>query len=112
MATMEATVEATQEATMDATQGATMEAAQQATMEATQEASEESKRVVAVFNKEEELKRVEFLKDNELLHSKRFIDYKDPNKREAVLDKFCTENKMDVRDGSRARGKCMARLYI
>ena len=46
------------------------EATKEATMEAIQEASEECKRIDAVFDKEDELKLVEFLKDNELLYNK------------------------------------------
>ena len=83
--------EATQEATMEATQ----EPIQEATMDATQEVLEESKKTVAMFNGEDELKPVVFLKDNELLYNKRLIYYKDANKREAVWDKFCPENNME-----------------
>ena len=79
--------EATQEAAMEATQGAIMEA--------TQEASEESKRTVVVFNEEDELNLMEFLKDNELRCNKRLTGHKDQNKREAVWDRFCTENNME-----------------
>ena len=102
--TKEATEEVTQEATMETTEEATAEATQEATMEATQEdittigtqeATEESKWTVALFKEEDELKLVEFLKDNELLHNKKLMDSKDPNKWEALLDKFCTENNMD-----------------
>ena len=64
-------------------------------MSATQETTEESKRTVAVFKEEDELKPVEFLKDNELLYNKRLMDYKGPNKREAIWDKFCAENKIE-----------------
>ena len=50
----------TQEATGgEATHDAAMETTQEATMEATEEVSENSKKTVAVFNKEDELKRME-----------------------------------------------------
>ena len=85
--------EATEEATMEATQEATMGATQVATIGATQEGTQERKRMIAIF-KEEEMKLIEFLKENELLCNKRlmdykdtnkyFMDYKDTNKREAV----------------------------
>ena len=66
-----------QEATEgEATQTNSMAATQEATMEATQEASEEMKRTVAVFKERDELKLVEFLRDNELLCNKRITDYK------------------------------------
>ena len=58
----------------------------------TQEALEESKRTVLVFNEEDELKLVEFFKDNELLY-KRPMDYKDPNKRKAIWDHISTEKR-------------------
>ena len=95
MATQETPMEPTQVANMEETQKVTMEATKEATMEATQKASEKSKRTVAVINKKDELKLVEFLNDNELLYNKKHKYYKDPNKREAVWYKFCTENKMD-----------------
>ena len=72
-----------------------MEATQDTTMMATQEATEESKWIIAVFKEEQEMKLVEFLRDYELLCSKKVMDYKDPNKTEALWDKFCVENKMD-----------------
>ena len=50
-------------------------------MRATEEATEEIKRTTAVF-KEDEMKLLEFLRNNELLYNKRLIDYKDPNKRD------------------------------
>ena len=37
-----------------------------------------------MFQEEDELKLVKFLKDNGLLYNKRLMDYKDPNKREAM----------------------------
>ena len=49
------------------------------TMRATLEATKQSKRTVAVF-KEDEMKLIEILKDNELLYNKSLMDYKDPNK--------------------------------
>ena len=48
-------------------------------MRATLEATKQSKRTVAVF-KEDEMKLIEILKDNELLYNKSLMDYKDPNK--------------------------------
>ena len=80
------------------TQAATMEITQEATMEATQDATRGyygghtggfrgEQGDSSVLNEEGELKLVEFLKDNELLY-KRLMDHKDPNKREAVWDKF------------------------
>ena len=43
--------------------------------------TQESIRTVVVLKKEDDLKLMEFL-------YKRLIDYKDPNKREAIWDKF------------------------
>ena len=66
----------TQEATgSEATQQAAMEATNQASMEATQEGSEGSNRTAGGI-----------FKDN-----RRLMDYKDPNKREDVWDKFCVD---------------------
>ena len=67
---------------------------QEASMEATLEASVESKRTVVVYNEEDELELVEFLNDSELLYNKKLMDYKDPNKREAVWHKFWANNNM------------------
>ena len=65
------------------------------TMRATQEATKESERTIVVFKEEDEMKRVEFLRDNKPVYNNGHMDYKDPNKRWALWDKFCTENKMD-----------------
>ena len=50
--------------------------------------------MAVLFSAEEEQKLVDFLCENEILHNKRLIDYKDRSKREGVWDKFC-ENNMD-----------------
>ena len=49
-------------------------------MTATQEAAEESKKTVAMFKEEDEMKLVEFLRDIELLYKKRLMGYKVPNR--------------------------------
>ena len=77
-ATEEAAIEATAEATMEATAEATMEATEEAAIEATQEITEDGKRTVALFKEENELKLVEFPKDNELLNKKRLIAFTQP----------------------------------
>ena len=87
MDTVDSNMEATYEVTFEATQENT-------TMRTTQEATEESKGTIVVF-KQDEMKFVELLKDNELLYNKRLMDYKDPNKGEALWDKFGAENKID-----------------
>ena len=46
-------------------------------------ATEDSKRTIAVFKEEDEMKLVDFLKYSEMLNSKRLKDIHDPNKREA-----------------------------
>ena len=43
----------------------------------------------------EELKMVEFLKENELLYSKKLMNYKDPNKIEAIWDNFYAKNNIE-----------------
>ena len=60
-----------------------------------------SKKPAALFTAEEEQKLVDFLYDNEILYNKALMDYKDRSKREAVWDKFCTENNMDKDDCQR-----------
>ena len=35
------------------------------------------------------MKLVEFLQDKELLYNKSLVDYKDPNKKEAISNQFC-----------------------
>ena len=42
-----------------------------------------------------EMKMMDYLKENELIHSKRLMDYKDLNKHKVLWDKFCTENDME-----------------
>ena len=61
-----------------------------------------------MFKEEDEIKIVEFLKDNQLLYNKRFMDYKDPQKREELWEKFW----LPARGGSRAREQCMARSHL
>ena len=43
---------------------------------------------------EQEIKLIDFLKDNKLLFYKCLMDYKDTNKPEALWDSFCAKNKM------------------
>ena len=38
---------------------------------------------------------IKFLKDNDLIYNKQLMNYKDQNKREALWNKFCTENDID-----------------
>ena len=58
-------------------------------------ADKRGKKPAVLFSAEEEQKLVDFLRDNEILYSKRLMDYKDRSKREAVWDKFCEENNLD-----------------
>ena len=57
-------------------------------------ADKRSKKPAVLFSAEEVQKLVDFLHDNEILYTKRLMDYKDRSKREAVWDKFC-ENNLD-----------------
>ena len=66
-----------------------------ATMEAARDTREKCKRTIAAFKEEDEMKLIEFLRDNELLNNKLLKDYIDPNKREVLWDKFCSNKKMD-----------------
>ena len=49
----------------------------------------------AVFTEEQEMKLLDFLKENKLLCNQHLMNYKDPNKQEALWDAFCAENKMN-----------------
>ena len=85
-------MKATQEVVLETTKEATVKATQDGitTTGVVQEATEESKRTVTAFKEEDEMKLVEFLRDNELLHKKRLMEYKDPNKREALRNSSLT----------------------
>ena len=52
------------------------------------EADKRSKKPIVLYTAEEEQKLVDFLRDNEILYSKRLMDYKDRSKREAVCERF------------------------
>ena len=58
-------------------------------------ADKRSKKPAVLFSAEQEQKLVEFLRDNEILYNKCFMDYKDRSKREVVWAKFCEENNLD-----------------
>ena len=73
----------------------------------TGKADKRSKKPPVLFSPEQEQKLVDFLRDNEILYSKRLMDYKDRSKREAVWAKFCENNlakelKMPAKSGSKA----------
>ena len=58
-------------------------------------AEKRSKKPPVLFSPEQEQTLVDFLRDNEILYSKRLMDYKDRSKRETVWAKFCEENNLD-----------------
>ena len=58
-------------------------------------ADKRSKKPPVLFTAEQEQKVVDFLRDNEILYSKRLMDYKDRSKRETVWDNFCEENNLN-----------------
>ena len=84
--------------TREATGGETQESAMKATQEVTN-------RTIAVVKEEEEMNLLEFLKDNELLYSKRLRSHKDPNRGSPYginLELTTRWTRLSVRDSSRA----------
>ena len=57
--------------------------------------AKEARNPPVLFTAEQEQKIVDFLRDNEILYSKRLMDYKDRSKREAMCDKFCEEDNIN-----------------